>query len=71
MNVLLAATTASEGTDILCKILLIALIITLVVGLAQAIGVAGDRLAAGVGALGRFTVLGVFLVLLLVYVFFC
>lgn len=68
----LTAASTANGTDILCKILLIALVVTLVFGLVQVLGIAERVTAAGAGGVaGRFSGLLVFLVLLLVYVFFC
>lgn len=66
-----AAAAAADGTGILCKILLIGLIVALVVGIAQALGFLENRFASSASPLGRLTGLAVFLLLLLVYVFFC
>ena len=68
-NPLLAAVTTagSSGTELLCKILFVGLVVSLIVGIASALGLAD--LAARVG--GRFNALVVFIVLLVIYVVFC
>lgn len=63
----LADATTADGTGLLCKILLVALVVSLIVGLASALGIADLAERAG----GRFNALIVFIVLLVVYVVFC
>lgn len=64
---LLAAVDSANGVDLLCKIALVALVISLIVGLASALGI--SDLAARTG--GRFNALLFFIVLLVIYVVFC
>lgn len=63
----LAAVNSGNGIDLLCKILLVGLVVSLIVGLAAVLGFGGigDRVG------GRFNALFVFVVLLVVYVVFC
>lgn len=64
---MLAAALATDGTGILCTILLFATIIAFILGLVQVLGLDGGRLNVG----GRFGGLIVFVVLLVAYVLFC
>ncbi len=66
----LLAAASTGGAGILCTILLIGCVISLILGLAQLLGVdAVGRATNGVG--GRFGALVVFAVLLAVYVIAC
>lgn len=70
MSVLAAAYAAvdtANGTDLLCKILFVALVVSLIVGLCGALGF--GTIAERVG--GRFNALFVFILLLVIYVVFC
>lgn len=64
---LLAAVNTSNGSDLLCKILLVGLVISLIVGLASALGFGGIAERSG----GKFSALLVFIVLLVVFIVFC
>lgn len=66
---LIAAVAASEGTGILCTILLVATIIAFVIGLAEVLGlysIGGTRAGNG-----RFSSIVVAVILLVVYLVVC
>lgn len=64
---LLAAVNTANGTDLLCKILFVGLVVSLIVGLVSVLGLGG--MAERIG--GRFNALFVFILLLVIYVVFC
>lgn len=63
---LLAAVNSTNGLHLLCVVLLFAVIVSFIIGLAQVLGVdALSRLG------GRFSGLLVFVILLVAYIIFC
>lgn len=62
------AAASTEGTGLICTILLFATVVALIFGLVQVLGLDGGRINT-VG--GRFGGLVVFVLLLLAYILFC